>query len=136
MLFFSFLFFFYFQIFSCMLDSLRLLKENKLWICACLSFGDYSLFVNANHYYPDQKLKYSEHIFYRHKYRYFSTLILCRILAPTLFICFLEYKATKIVWKIIWLCTACTRISSNNPSHSDKHPHPLPPRISALLLRR
>ena len=40
------------------------LKKNKLLICACLSFDDYSLFVNANHYFPDQKLKYGDHILY------------------------------------------------------------------------
>ena len=42
------------------------LKKNKLFICACLSFDDYSLFGNANHYYPDQKLKCGDHILYWH----------------------------------------------------------------------
>ena len=133
------------QFFSCVLDAP--LKKNNLLICACLSFGDYSLFVNANHYYPDQKLRDGEQIFYRRTN--IDTYSFGRILAPPLFSCFLKTEPPQIIWKIRCLWTASIvfprirahilisilpRISAHSLGQHIKKPPPISPRISAFLL--
>ena len=134
------------QFFSCVLDAP--LKKNNLLICACLSFGDYSLFVNANQYYPDQKLRHDEQIFYRRtNIDTFNHLFFWSNLSSHTFQLFLE--PPQIIWKIRCLWTASIvfprirahilisilpRISAHSLGQHIKKPPPFSPRISAFLL--
>ena len=117
------------QFFLCVLDAL--LKKKNLLICACLLFDDYSLFVNANHYYPDQKLRHGEEIFYwRTNIDTFNHLFFWSNLNFHTFQLFLENRATSNHLENKMSLNCIYRISSNKSPHSNKHPpsdkHPLP----------
>ena len=118
------------------------LKKNKLLICACLSFDDYSLFVNANHYFPDRKLKYGDHFLYWHiNTDTLNHLFFVGSQLPDFSFVSLKTELPEIIWKISWLWSACnvflritpltlistlTRISALSLGQHIKRPPPSP----------
>ena len=86
--------------------------------------GENSLFVNANHYYSDQKLKSGDHIYINIKIQILLKIYSLSDVSSHTFHLFPWNRATLNHLENEMALNCMYRISSNKRPRSDKHPPP------------